>query len=180
MIKEKEITKTNIYADTVHSSVKFRTNKQDEFIQVYLRMIPNLWQLTKAEYDILTFLWLQSSYSNEFRVNTIHNSAILKDRIRKVGISVSNSTIDNSFNKLTKYGALIRECKGAYKLNPKWFFRGNIGKIVEGASVTLEYVNPDVDKDKKDILEDNKVVLGDIDFEDICETTQYLRDKMPY
>lgn len=39
---------------------------------------------------------------------------------------MSSASIDNVFSKLSKEGFLIKKCRGAYLLNPKYFFKGTL------------------------------------------------------
>lgn len=100
-----------------------------EFIQVYFASCPQIMKLKGAYIKVLMCIWKYSTYNpaNEMEGNLIQNNALFKKYCKSDGKINSDAMIDNAFSKLNKEGIIIKQCRGTYMLNPKYFFKGSLG-----------------------------------------------------
>ena len=110
--------------------IEYRQTKKinlGEFIQVYFASCPQIMQLTGAFIKVLVCIWKYSTYNpaNETEGNLICNNLMFKKYCRDEGLTCSDALIDNAFSKLNKEGIIIKQCRGTYMLNPKYFFKGS-------------------------------------------------------
>lgn len=100
----------------------------DEFIMIFFAGCPDLLQLKGLHLKVLICCWKYSSYNpeNEAEGNLIHNDSIFKGKCKSFGLEAPNASIDNAISYLSRHGYLIKRCKGAYLLNPKYFFKGRL------------------------------------------------------
>lgn len=108
--------------------VQKRKIMQDDFILVFLSTIPEFFSLNGGEIKLMMALWRLSTFNPQYSNdgNIVVNNPNTKDKIRKMGLNVSDAVIDNGFSKLSKIGCIIKQCKGMYLLNPKFFFKGTL------------------------------------------------------
>lgn len=99
-----------------------------EFIQVYFSSCPQIMKLKGSYLKVLMCIWKYSTYNpaNEMEGNLIYNTPLFKKYCHDEGVSDSNALIDNAFSKLNKEGIIIKKCRGAYMLNPEYFFKGSL------------------------------------------------------
>lgn len=103
--------------------------KLGDFIQVYFASCPEIMKLNGVFIKVLVCIWRYSTYnpSNETEGNLICNNLMFKRYCKEEGLECSDATIDNAFCKLNKEGIIIKQCRGTYMLNPKYFFKGSLG-----------------------------------------------------
>lgn len=101
----------------------------DEFIIFFFASIPQLFRLKGLQMKILMCCWKASSYNDvETEGNIVYNNKLLKDYIRSCGLDLTDGAIDVIIHYLVKEEMLIKRCRGAYILNPKYFFKGSLSK----------------------------------------------------
>lgn len=114
---------------------------QEEFIMVFLKTIPELWNLEGNQLKLLMYCWLDSSFNKieDNEGNIIRNDILFKNKVRQMGLDLTNGAIDVYISQLTKANILIRVCRGAYLLNPNYFFKG---KISDNTKMKLNVIAP--------------------------------------
>lgn len=104
-----------------------RTVSVDEFIMFFFASMPDLFQLEGLHMKILMCCWKASTYNDvETEGNIVYNGKLLKNYIRQCGLNVSDNTVDVVIHSLSKKNILIKKYKGAYMLNPQYFFKGKL------------------------------------------------------
>lgn len=99
----------------------------DEFIMVFFSSMPELFKLKGLQMKVLMCCWKFSTYNDvETEGNIVHNNKLLKDYIRQCGLDITDGAIDVIIHHLAKENILIKKCKGAYMLNPQYFFKGKL------------------------------------------------------
>lgn len=104
-----------------------KVKNYNEFIMVYLEDISSFLKIENAtQIKVLALIWRDASYNNP-ELNEGNTIAILKDDKERwaTEINVNTRTIDNALSTLVKKELLISVCKGKYKLNPKYYFKGS-------------------------------------------------------
>lgn len=121
-----------------------------EFMMVYFASYSDMFVLTGVQIKVLMCCWRHSTYNDRLcnEGNMIYNDLMFKEACKKDGLKSPNAVIDNAISQLTKYGFLIKKCKGAYLLNPKYFFKGTLSDRTK-----LQY-NLMVEPEEKQIQED--------------------------
>lgn len=101
---------------------------QQDFIMVFLQSTEEFMNLDGVLLKMLWILWRECSFNPEFSNdgNIVTNDLYLKNKIRNYGLNVTDTAINTYFARLSKYNILIKICKGRYKLNPKYFFKGRL------------------------------------------------------
>ena len=113
----------------------------DDFMMVFLNGLNYLFKLDGKELKVLMCCWKASSISTmENSANLFANNVVFKNYVRKQGLELSDSAIDNYVHKLAKKGTIKRMCKGYYMLNPDYFFKGRLSERSK-LKLELEY-NP--------------------------------------
>lgn len=98
-----------------------------EFIMIYLKDIAGFLQIENAtQIQLLSIIWKESSFNNP-ETNQGNLIAILKDDKERWAeeLGVGLRTIDNAVSALVEKDLLLREGRGKYKLNPKYYFKGS-------------------------------------------------------
>lgn len=113
----------------------------DEFIMFFFASMPELFQLEGLHMKVLMCCWKHSSYIDAHTEgNIVSNNKLLKDYIRSCGLDLKDNVIDVIIHNLSKRNILIKQCRGTYMLNPKYFFKG---KLVDKSKLELRMVaNP--------------------------------------
>ena len=126
------------YTGEIKEFKQTRKINYDEFLLVFLSTIPEMYQLNGGQLKVLIACWRHSTFnpSNSEEGNILHNNPIFKKKLREEGIDMSNSAIDVYIHQLTKQGFLIKQCKGCYILNPKYFFKG---RVADAAKMRLTF-----------------------------------------
>lgn len=149
MIKRKETFENEDYAlidkhtGELTELRQTRTITLDEFIMVFFASCPDLLKLTGLNLKVLICCWKFSSYNPECETegNIVHNDLMFKEKCKSLGLAISNASIDNAVNYLSKHNFLIKRCKGVYLLNPKYFFKG---RLSDKSKINMHFVvNPD-------------------------------------
>lgn len=143
--------------------LEYRKTKKvtlSEFMMIFFASYTDMFKLTGLELKVLMCIWAHSSFNsnNSTEGNIIHNNIVFKENCKKDGINTANANIDNIFSKLCKMGFLIKKCRGAYLLNPKYFFKGTLSDRTR-----LQYnivVEPKEKELQKDIEAINKQLEG--------------------
>lgn len=99
--------------------------KSTEHIKVFFTAIPVLMQLLGAELKVLVCCWKAASYNNRHtnEGNIINNNPVFKRLCSEEGLNMSDGAIDNAVSGLCKKGLLVRQCRGQYALNSKYFVK---------------------------------------------------------
>lgn len=135
MAKNKYITeKSNDYKlIDVHTEELLDYNQTkkiliEDFIMVYLASIPEMFCLQGQQLKLLMAIWRLSSFNKAWCEdgNIFLNDQSTKEAIRKMGLTMSDSSIDVGIHKITDKGLLVKLGKGKYLLNPKYFFKGTL------------------------------------------------------
>lgn len=99
----------------------------DEFIMIFLLNIQDAFKLEGQHLKILMCCWKYSSFNpSSPEGNRVTNNQALKNKIRESGLEVSDTVINNAFTAFVKNDLMIKECRGQYMLNPKYFFKGTL------------------------------------------------------
>ncbi len=100
----------------------------EDFIMVYLASIPEMFSLQGQQLKLLMAIWRLSSFNKAWceEGNIFLNDQSTKEAIRRMGLTISDSSIDVAIHKITDKGFLIKKGKGKYLLNPKYFFKGTL------------------------------------------------------
>lgn len=135
--------------------LEYRQTKKvtlSEFMMVFFASYTDMLKLTGLEIKVLMCIWAHSSFNsrNSKDGNIIHNDAAFKENCKQDGLNTTNSNIDNVFSRLNKMGFLIKKCRGAYLLNPKYFFKGTLSDRTK-----IQY-NIMVEPEERQIQEDIK------------------------
>lgn len=98
-----------------------RTTKSEDFIQVYLEDLSGLFALNgKIEHNLIVLLWKDTN----FNTNKIFLLRTQKEKYA-LDLNCNIDSINNAIISLTKKQLLLREDRGVYHLNPKFFFKGD-------------------------------------------------------
>ena len=113
----------------------------DEFIMFFFASMPDLFKLKGLQLKVLMCCWKHSTYNDvETEGNILYNNKLLKDYIRSCGLVITDGAIDVIIHNLCKQNIIIKKCKGAYMLNPQYFFKG---KLADKSKLELRMVtNP--------------------------------------
>lgn len=100
----------------------------DEFILVFLHSIPEICKLEGNAIKLLICLWKISSFNpyNTEEGNLFYNNTFFKSQVRYFGLDMSDGSINLYISQLAKTNFIIKKCRGAYLLNPKYFFKGTL------------------------------------------------------
>lgn len=101
-----------------------RNTSAEDFIQVYLNDLSGLFALNgKIEHNLLSLLWRDTG----FNTNKIF---LLKPQKEAYAIEMDCKldSINNAIISIVKKGLLLREERGNYYLNPKYFFKGETSR----------------------------------------------------
>lgn len=100
----------------------------DEFIMVFFASYPELFKLKGVTLKVLMCCWKMSTYNpaNNTEGNVINNNALFKSYCKSQGLQTTDANIDNAVSELSKRNLLIKICRGAYLLNPNYFFKGSL------------------------------------------------------
>lgn len=126
--KSKDYSLLDNWAGEILEFRQTRKMTLPEFMMVYFASHPEMSVLTGVQIKVLMCCWKHSSYNGRLcsEGNIFYNDLMFKEACKKEGLKSSNSVIDNTISQLTKYGFLVKICKGAYYLNPKYFFKGTL------------------------------------------------------
>lgn len=100
----------------------------EDFIMVYLASIPEMFALQGQQLKLLMAIWRLSSFNKAWceEGNIFLNDRSTKDAIRRMGLQLSDSSIDVALHNIVDNGFLIKKGKGKYLLNPTYFFKGTL------------------------------------------------------
>lgn len=113
----------------------------NEFIMVYLKDISSFLKIDNAtQIKVLALIWRDISYNNP-ELNEGNTMAILKDDKERWAneIGCNTRTIDNALSALVKKQILLSVCKGKYKLNPKYYFKGSNSDRTKILNINVKY-----------------------------------------
>lgn len=112
-----------------------------EFIMIYLKDIAGFLQIDNAtQIQILSIIWKESTFNNP-ETNQGNTIAILKDDKERWAeqLNVGVRTIDNAISALVEKDLLLREGRGKYKLNPKYYFKGTNADRTKILKLQVDY-----------------------------------------
>lgn len=118
-----------------------KVKNYNEFIMVYLEDISSFLKIDNAtQIKVLALIWRDAKYNNP-ETNDGNVMAILKDDKERWAneIKVNTRTIDNALSALVRKNILISVCKGKYKLNPLYYFKGSNSDRKKILNVQVEY-----------------------------------------
>ena len=102
----------------------------EDFIKLYLTSIENLLQLNPTLLEILVVILKYSKFSDGGAMmgNYFHNDIIFKERCRTLlkKPDLTDGAINTYISRLASQQILIRQAKGTFFLNPRYFFKGTI------------------------------------------------------
>lgn len=136
---------------------KTRKVSMEEFMLFFFHSYSDMFVLTGTQIKVLMCCWRYSAYNpkNCKDGNIVHNDTAFKEACRRDGLKSTDSVIDNCISQLTKYGFLIKICKGAYKLNHEYFFKGTLSDRTK-----IQYslmVEPEVKERQQTVAELNRM-----------------------
>lgn len=124
-----------------------------EFIMIYLKDIAGFLQIDNAtQIQLLSIIWKESTFNNP-ETNQGNLIAILKDDKERWAkdLDVGIRTIDNAISALVDKDLLLREGRGKYKLNPKYYFKGSNTDRTKILKLQVNYNIEEVENDLPDI-----------------------------
>lgn len=127
-INHSELRTININTGEIVSAVtEIKCDSIDTFIFCFLNSIKEITHLDGNSIRVLLWCWKFSSFNLSLPTgNRIHNDATFRDEIRTMGGDLTDSVINKAFSILSKKRLLIKQGRGSYILNPKYFFKGNL------------------------------------------------------
>lgn len=107
---------------------------------MFLRSIPELIELDGKPLKLLLICLKKCSLNpvNTDEGNAICVNKVFKNTVREYGLDITDAAIDVYISRLAKLGFLIRQCRGYYLLNPKYFFKG---RITDSTKVSMKLSN---------------------------------------
>lgn len=102
-----------------------RLPQESPFIKMYVEDLTAVLKLPAGTKDLLYCLLMKMDYENVITLT----SRSKKEIAQKVGIKIQ--TFDNYLKKLVESGIFIRFARGEYKVNPKFFARGEWNKVMK-------------------------------------------------
>ena len=129
-------TKKIFYLETARKITEEGTVKEEEslriarlpqeppFIKMYVEDLTAILKLPAGTKDLLYCLLMKMDYENVITLT----SRSKKEIASKVGLKIQ--TFDNYLKKLVESGIFVRFARGEYKVNPKFFARGEWNKVI--------------------------------------------------
>lgn len=112
-------------------------------INISLLNNPELYNLSKAEFNVLSVMWFMAStyYSNHALGNRISCDKQFRDIVHNK-TNLAESTIKAAIADLVKKNMLIKDkdYKGVYYLNPDYFFKGKLSDRNKIIKQITEYI----------------------------------------
>lgn len=119
-----------------------RKVRGDEFIQVYLRDLSGLLEVTsKKELTILAMLWKYSTYTDEDNLgNRVSINVVMRQEIKET-TNITEGAFRNALSKFVKKQLIFKHPagRGTYYLNPVYFFKGYSHLRNKTIQYVLEY-----------------------------------------
>lgn len=145
-IKTRELvdTETGEVIESTTEVLNTSFNKKvtkDNFIMVYLNDVSGFLKIDNAtQIALLALIWKEVNYNNP-QTNDGNTIVILKDTKERwcEELKVALRTIENSLAALVKKGLLLKSCKGKYKLNPNYYFKGSSTDREKVLNLTATY-----------------------------------------
>lgn len=143
----------SVVDDNTGELVEYRQTRKltlEEFIVVFFSSYPELFKLKGQQLKVLMCCWKHSTYNkdNDTTGNIVHNNASFKEHCKDDGLNLSDASIDNNISSLCKAGLLQKKCRGEYRLNPNYFFKGALS---QRSKILMQFV---VGPDKPDNTEE--------------------------
>ena len=113
--------------EIVGASIKRVCEKPEDFIKLYLTSIDDLLDLNQREFQILLVCIKSSQFYDEAEAkgNFFNNDARFKTNCRRI---LDEELSDNNISRLAAKKIIIRQSRGLFVMNPRYFFKGTITK----------------------------------------------------
>ena len=115
--------------------------KRENFIQVYLQDVSGFLKIENGtQIQLLALIWKEVSYNNPV-VNEGNSIVILRDTKERWSkdLNISIRTIENALTSLVKKNLIQKLCKGKYRLNPAYYFKGSTTEREKILNLTTKY-----------------------------------------
>mgnify|MGYP003408979101 FL=1 len=106
----------------------------DKFIKIYLEDFSGFLNIGKGEIRVLSYCWQISEY-NTGRIYLVKK--VKEEMSAEVKIKIES--IDNIIYKLVRKNLLISEGTSVYRLNPKFFWKGDEAERCNVLQVVINY-----------------------------------------
>lgn len=117
--------------EIVGASIKRVCEKPEDFIKLYLTSIDDLLDLNQREFQILLVCIKSSQFYDEAEAkgNFFNNDARFKTNCRRIlDEELSDNNINVCISRLAAKKIIIRQSRGLFVMNPRYFFKGTITK----------------------------------------------------
>jgi hypothetical protein len=117
--------------EVVGASIKRVCEKPEDFIKLYLSSIDDLLDLNQREFQILLVCIRSSQFYDEAEAkgNFFSNDARFKTNCRRLlDEELSDNNINMCISRLAAKKIIIRQSRGLFVMNPRYFFKGTITK----------------------------------------------------
>ena len=127
----------------------------DKFIKIYLEDFSGFLNIGKGEIRVLSYCWQISEY-NTGRIYLVKK---IKEEMSAV-VKIKIESIDNIIYKLVRKNLLISEGTSVYRLNPKFFWKGDESERTNVLQVVVNYkLSPDTTEEET-IIENEDLLLS--------------------
>jgi|GEM_PF-2750458 len=92
----------------------------------FAQFMPETTKLPGQQLKVLMCCCLISPYANDEEGNLFYNNKDTKRRIMELYPDISEAAVSNAINALAKANFLIRICRGQYRINPRYFYKGSL------------------------------------------------------
>ena len=117
--------------EIVGASIKRVCERPEDFIKLYLSSIGDLLDLNQREFQILLVCIRSSQFYDEAEAkgNFFSNDARFKTNCRRLlDEELSDNNINMCISRLAAKKIIIRQSRGLFVMNPRYFFKGTITK----------------------------------------------------
>lgn len=109
----------------------------EEFIMIFFASYPDLMKLGGQKLKVLMVCWKYSTFGNPEEGNVIVNDKVFKGHVREYEPNMSDGSIDVAISELARKGLIVKQCKGRYVLNHRYFFKG---KLSDRSKLRLNFI----------------------------------------
>jgi hypothetical protein len=106
----------------------------DKFVKIYLEDFAGIFDIGRGEIKVLSHCWKITEYNT----GRIYLVKTVKEEMSKE-ISIKLESIDNIIYKLVKKKLLLSEGTSVYRLNPKYFWKGEETARAEVLEIVVRY-----------------------------------------
>jgi hypothetical protein len=112
-------SETGEVIDVTTKEVKVLTDTREEFLQFYISLEAKIIEMSLSEERLLMYCIIHCD-----RNNVINIGSYAKKEINNK-YKIASSTIANGLSQLMSKGVIVRVGRGAYKINPRYVWKGN-------------------------------------------------------